>query len=74
MWGAIALSLALFLLLVVLGWGNSAASIAGGLLLLTCVAVCVWAAMQGRRAEREVERAVGQIVWARRVHSRRRSH
>jgi hypothetical protein len=72
MWTAITLSLALFVLLVVLGWGDSAASIAGGLLLLACVAVCIWAGLQGRTAEREVDRAVGQIASARRGHSRRR--
>jgi hypothetical protein len=67
MWAAIALSLVLFGLLAGLGWGdNSAASLAGGLLLLACVAVCIWAAVQSRTAEREVDRAVGQIARLRR--------
>lgn len=62
MWAAIALSLALFVLLAGLGWGDTAASLAGGLLLLlACGAVCIWAAVQGRTAESEVDRAVGQI-------------
>ena len=70
MWAAIVLSLALFVLLAGLGWGdNTAASIAGGLLLLACVAVCIWAAVQGRTAEREVDRAIGQIARARRGQS-----
>ena len=70
MWAAIALSLVVFVLLVVRGWGdNSAASIAGGLLLLACVAVCIWAGAQGRSAEREVDRAVAQIARARRGQS-----
>ncbi len=57
MWAVIALSLAPFVLLAVRGWSDtSAASIAGGLL-LACVAVCIWAVAQGRRAEREVDRA-----------------
>jgi hypothetical protein len=71
MWGAIALSLAVFLVLVALGWDVGAAPIAAGLLLLGCVAVCIWAAAQGRRAEREVDRAFGQISDARHVHGRR---
>ena len=66
MWAAVALSLALFVLLARLGWGDTAASLAGGLLLLACVGVCVWAAVQGRTAAREVDRAVGQIARSRR--------
>jgi uncharacterized protein (DUF58 family) len=69
MWAAIALSLALFALLTGLGWAGTAASLAGGLLLLACVAVCIWAAVQGRTAEREVDRAVGQIARVRRGQS-----
>ena len=69
MWAAIVLSLALFVLLAGLGWGDNSASLAGGLLLLACVAVCIWAAAQGRTAEREVDRAVDQIARARRRHS-----
>jgi hypothetical protein len=70
MWAAIVFSLALFVLLARLGWGdNSAASIAGGLLLVACVAVCIWAAVQGRTAEREVDRAAGQLARVRRGRS-----
>ena len=70
MWAAVVASLALFVLLARLGWGDtSAASIAGGLLLLACVAVCTWAAVQGRTAEREVDRAVGHLARARRGQS-----
>lgn len=72
MWAAIALSVALFVLLVVQGWTDtSAASVAGGLLLIACVAVCAWAAAQGRRAEREVDRAIRQISGARRARNDR---
>ena len=70
MWAAIVFSLALFVLLARLGWGdNSAASIAGGLLLAACVAVCIWAAVQGRTAGRELDRAVGQLARVRRGQS-----
>jgi hypothetical protein len=61
---AIALSLALFGLLFARGWGDSAASIAGGLLLIACVAVCIWGEAQGWKAEREVDRDIGQIASA----------
>lgn len=70
MWAAIAVSVALFGLLTARGWGDSAASIAGGLLLLACVAVCIWAGVQGRNAEREVDRAIGQMASARRGRNR----
>ncbi len=73
MWAAISVSFALFVLLTGLGWDATAASLAGGLLLLACVAVCIWAAVQGRTAEREVDRAVGQIARARRARGDSRS-
>lgn len=69
MWAAIVASTALFVLLTGLGWGGAAASLAGGLLLLACVAVCIWAALQGRAAEREVDRAVSRIGRIRRGQS-----
>ncbi len=44
-----------------------------GFLLLACVAVCVWAGVQGRIADREVDRAIARMVAAREDDQRRRS-
>ena len=65
MWAAIGLSFVLFGLLVAVGWRDNAGSIAAGFLLLACVAVCVWAGVQARIADREVDRAIAQMAAAR---------
>lgn len=73
MWVAIGLSFGLFGLLVAVGWRDNAGTLAVGFLLLACVAVCVWAGVQGRIADREVERAIARMVAAREDDQRRRS-
>jgi fatty acid desaturase len=71
MWAAIGLSVVLFWLFIALGWRDDAGTVAAGLLLLTCLAVCIWAGVQGRISDREVERAVAQMAAAREQDRRR---
>lgn len=71
MWAAIGLAFALFGLLIGLGWRDNAGTIAAGLLLLACVAVCIWAGVQGRISDREVDRAVARMAAAREQDRRR---
>lgn len=66
MWGAIAVSAGLLLVLLAQGWGGRAWGIAAGVLLLSCIAICVWAAVIGHRATREVERLVARLAETRR--------
>lgn len=70
MWAAIGLS-GLFGLLIALGWRDNAGTIAAGLLLLACVAVCIWAGVQGRISDREVDRAVARMATPREQDRRR---
>ena len=72
MWAAIVGSVALLGVLLALGWGDRAWRTAAGVLLLSCVFVCIWAVAQGRTAEREVRRAVARLAAARREDQRRR--
>lgn len=65
MWTAIGLSVALFGLLTALGGRGNAGTTAAAFLLLACVAVCVWAGVQGRVAAREVERTIARMTAAR---------
>lgn len=71
MWAAVGLSVVLFGLLIALGWPDNAGTIAAGLLLLACVAVCIWAGVQGRISDREVDRAVARMAAAREQDRRR---
>ncbi len=73
MWTAIGLSFALFGLLIALGLRGNAGTIAAGFLLLACVAVCIWAGVQGRVSDREVERAIARLAVAREAGDRQRS-
>jgi hypothetical protein len=66
MWTAIAASAALLAVLLRQGWGDRAWSIAGGLLVLCCIAVCIWAAVTGNRSTRAVEREVARLAETRR--------
>ncbi|HET6953709.1 MAG TPA: hypothetical protein VFI47_25265 [Acidimicrobiales bacterium] len=52
-------------LLLVFGWGHDAWATAAGFLFVACVAVCVWAEVQGRTTDREVRRAVDQLAASR---------
>jgi hypothetical protein len=71
MWTAIGLSVVLFGLLTAVGWRDNAGTIAAGILLLACVAVCIWAGVQGRISEREVDRAIARMAAAREQDRRR---
>ena len=72
MWVAIGLSVALGGILIALGWASGDAwATAAAVMLLACVAVCVWGAVQGRRAEREVDRVIARLVESRRVQQTR---
>ena len=66
MWAAIAVSTALLLVLLAQGWGGRAWSLAAGVLLLSCIAVCAWAAIIGNRSSREVDRAIARLAETRR--------
>jgi predicted lysophospholipase L1 biosynthesis ABC-type transport system permease subunit len=65
MWLAIFGSLALLGVLRVLGKDGRVWAIALGVLLAACVLVCVWAAAQGRAAERAIDGAVQRMAAAR---------
>ncbi len=66
MWTAIGVSLALLALLLARGWGEGAWGVAAGVLLLSCIAVCVWAAVTDARAARLVDREVARLIRSRR--------
>jgi hypothetical protein len=66
MWAAIAASVGLLLVLLTQGWGPGAWGIAAGVLLLSCIAVCVWAAFIGHHSNQEVERVVARLAETRR--------
>lgn len=73
MWAAIGLSAALGGILIALGWASGDAwATAAAVMLLACVAVCVWGVAQGRRAEREVDRAIARLAETRRLQQTRR--
>ena len=73
MWAAIGVSLGLLGVLLAVGWQDRAWTIAAGALLLSCVAVCIWSAFQGRNTDREVRLAIERLAAARRDDERRRS-
>ena len=62
MWSAIAGSLVLLGVLLLVGLGQGAWTIAATVLLLSCVLVCVVSACQGAATDREVQRAVDRLV------------
>jgi len=64
---AIVGALALLAVLLLLGWGDGAWAVAAGVLLLSCVFVCLWAVAESRRTDRDVRRAVDQLVDARKA-------
>ena len=72
MWAAILGSVLLLATLLVLGWQEDAWAAAAAVLLLSCVFVCVWAAAQGRRSEREVQQAVARLAESREADARGR--
>lgn len=72
MWTAIGGSVALLGVLLLLGWDDGARATAAGVLLLSCVLVCVFAALQGRSTDREVGQAVVRIAAQREADEQRR--
>ncbi|MGD9795497.1 MAG: hypothetical protein AB7V43_18690 [Acidimicrobiia bacterium] len=62
MWGAIGGSMALLGVLLLLGLNGGAWTIAGAVLLGSCVIVCIWAGHEGTIAEREVRDAVARLA------------
>lgn len=73
MWSGIGGSIALLGVLLALGWDGTAWLTAAGALLLACIGVCIFAAVQSRSTSREVRRAVARIVAAREGDERRRA-
>ena len=73
MWSAIGGSIALLGALLALGWDDDAWATAAGVLLLSCVFVCIFAALQSRSTDREVRRAVARLAAAREAGERRRA-
>ena len=71
MWAAIGGSIALLGVLLALGWDDGAWAAAAGVLLVSCVFVCIWAVAQGRVTDREVRRAVARLAAAREEQQRR---
>ncbi len=65
MWLAIFGSLALLGVLRALGKDGRVWATAFGFLLVACVLVCLWAAAQGRAAERAIDSAVQRLAAAR---------
>ena len=72
MWTAIGASIVLLGVLLALGWGDDAWSAAAGVLLLSCLLVCVFAALQSRSTDREVQRAVARLAAQREADEQRR--
>ena len=71
MWSAIGASIALLGMLVALGWDDAAWTTAAAVLLLACIAICIFAGVQGRSTDREVRRAVARLAAAREANQRR---
>lgn len=69
MWSAIAGAGILLAVLLARGWGRGAWSLPLGLLLLSCVGVCVWAVVTGERSSRLVKRETERLAETRRMNS-----
>lgn len=67
MWSAIALSGLVLAALLAFGWGDGAWGTAAALLLVSCVAVCIWAAVASERSLRAVKREADQLAETRRA-------
>lgn len=70
MWAGIAGAALLLVVLLAKGWGPSAWGTAAGVLLLVCIAVCVWAAVTGEQSAREVRDATARLAELRRQAAR----
>lgn len=67
MWAGIFGSALLLLLLLARGWGSGAWALAAGVLLVTCLGVCVGAAVLGRQSARAIDDAVARLADERRA-------
>ena len=72
MWSSIGGSIALLGVLLALGWGDDAWTVAAGVLFVSCLLVCVFAALQSRSTDREVQRAVARLAAQREADRQRR--
>ena len=70
MWTGIGASALLLLALLARGWGRDAWTTAVAVLLLLCVATCVWAGVVADRSARDVTRTADQLAAARRAAAR----
>ena len=61
MWSAIAANLVVLAGLLAAGWEAQAWGTAAGVFLMACVAVCVWSALTGEQASREVNRVAKHL-------------
>ena len=66
MWVAIALAVALFFVLWTGGSAQRAWNVAAGVLVVSCLAVCLWGALIGRQTDRSVRQAVARMEALRR--------
>lgn len=62
MLAAIGGSAALVVALLVLGRGEASWSTAGGVLVVACLGICLWGALQGRRTEADIDDAVALMI------------
>jgi cytochrome c-type biogenesis protein CcmH/NrfG len=70
MWSGIAVSVLLLVVLLSLGWGGGAWAAAAAVLLLSCIAVCVWAAVTAEQSSQAVRREADRLAEARRAETR----
>jgi hypothetical protein len=70
MWSAIALSGLVLAALLALGWGDNAWGAAAALLLVSCVAVCIWAAVSSEQSQRAAKREAEHLAELRRAAGR----
>lgn len=70
MWLVIAVSVLVLVVLLALGWGGNAWAAAAALLLFSCIAVCIWAAVASERSLRDVKREADRLAEARRAAAR----
>lgn len=66
MWSATAFSGLVLAVLLALGWGDGAWGAAAALLLVLCVAVCIWAAVASEQSLRAVKREADHLADIRR--------
>jgi|GEM_PF-4941138 hypothetical protein len=69
MLAAIGGSAALLVALFMLGRGEASWSTAGGVLVVACLGICLWGALQGRRTEADIDDAVALMIANRQARS-----